>query len=558
MDTSNKEFKPSDFWPDAEKMLDAHFNRKRALKRWSIFATFIFLTVGTATWWLLKPEEKESKNSINTQQIAQQDLKVDPASSPKVTLDNLINETELSKNNTEENTKNGESSKRIHGLNDTKKQQFENENMSGQNTSNSTIKSNRNNSKTASVFGTNKQDKNDSNNQTEQTQSNRKTAAGLKLDENAGSDLNNQTEIVQKNTTTALELDKNTNGNLSNQTEQSKSNNFASVDSNLADNSMSMNNTKVKAKAATQPNQSIDFQTLDFMQNKNYNPIEYNLLSDSLAVVEIQKIDYSLPKVKGIVWRLNAHTGFFISQPNVRYANNADYENKRNNEESSLLVNTTGIEISRILGKWNISTGLEINQYGESTQYKNQVLGNIQTINTTPISVVDSSIIQFFNYYQGNEYVQTQTVLSYDTLFLSDTTNTTGLINGNLPDSYNSKNRFTYIEIPVRFGYQWFQSKRISSEVYGGLSLGIFQKASGYQPNRDLSAFERIEDINEFRKYILNYRIGINASYRFYKNLSLSAAVEHRNMLQSVWNSSYGVNQRYRSIGLQMGLRWAF
>jgi hypothetical protein len=553
MDTSNKEFKPSDFWPDAEKMLDAHFNRKRALKRWSIFTAFIFLAVGTATWWLLQPEEKESKLSLNTQQIAQQDSKVNPTSATNLSLNDLKNEAELSKNQTDDNTKNGESSKSIHDLNDIKKQQIENENSLDQSTLNSTIKSNRNNSKTASVFGTNKQDKNDSNNQTEQTQSNRKNVTGLKLDENAGSDLNNQTEIAQTNTTTAFE-----NGNSDNQTEQSQSNRLTKVDSNLADNSTSPNNAKVKAKLATLPNQSIDYQTLDFMKNKNYNPIEYNLLSDSLAVVEIQKIDYSLPKVKGIVWRLNAYTGFFISQPNVRYANNPDYENKRNNEESSLLVNSTGIEITRILGKWNVSTGLEINQYGESTQYKNQVLGNIQTVNTTPISVVDSSIIQFFNYYQGNEYVQTQTVLSYDTLFLSDTTTTTGLINGNLPDSYNSKNRFTYIEIPIRFGYQWFQSKRISSEVYGGLSLDIFQKASGYQPNRDLSAFERIEDINEFRKYILNYRIGINASYRFYKNLSLTAAVEHRNMLQSVWNSSYGVNQRYRSIGLQMGLRWAF
>lgn len=558
MDTSNKEFKPSDFWPDAEKMLDAHFNRKGMIKRWSIFSTFILLTLGTVTWWLLQPKEKESKNSINTQQIAQQDLKVDPASSPKVTLDNLINETELSKNNTEENTKNGESSKGIHGSNNTKKQQVDNENTFDQRTLNSTTNSDQYNTNTASALATDNETKEVSTNQTESSQSNTKTGKVSKLNNNANSNLNNQTETLQTNTTTALELDKNTNGNLTNQTEQSQSNNLASVDSKLADHSMSPNNAKVKAKSATQPSQSIAFQSLDYMQHRNYNPIEFNLLTDSLALVEIQKIDKLIPLSKIKHWRLNAYTGFFISQPNVRYANNADYENKRKNEESALLVNSTGIEISRILGKWNVSTGLEINQYGESTQYKNQVLGNIQTVNTTPISVVDSSIIQFFNYYQGNEYVQTETVLSYDTLFLSDTTNTTGLINGNLPDSYNSKNRFTYIEIPIRFGYQWFQSKRISSEVYGGLSLGIFQKASGYQPNRELTAFDRIEDINEFRRYILNYRIGINASYRFYKNLSLTAAVEHRNMLQSVWNSSYGVNQRYRSIGLQLGLRWAF
>lgn len=531
MDTSNKEFQPSDFWPGAEKMLDAHFKKKRTIKRWSFLVTLFLLIVGSTTWWMLRSEDNNSKTKKRSLYTNQQNHVPNQTLSSSNSLEDKTNDAQSFNNKIESKSKNAEATNSIEGIEEIKEQQPENKSSLDNETLNSSIKSN---------------------------QKNTNTAFDLEADKQEKEDPRHQTATSLQNTKTSLDLDNKVGGDFKNQTEASPTNGITKVDSSAVGQSVSQSNSKPVTKSAIQPIQSVSFQTLDVMQIRNYSPIAYNYFSDSLAMIEIQKIDYLLPKTKNLNWRLMAYSGFFISNPKVSYATNADYVNKRNSEESTMLNNSAGIELARIMGKWNVSAGLEFNQYGESTNYKNQVIGNIQSVNFSPITVVDSTIVEYFNYYQGNEYTQTQTVLSFDTLLLSDTTNTTGLINGNLPESYNTKNRYTYIEIPIRLGYQWFQSGRISSEVYGGLSLGMFQKASGYLPNRELSAFEQIEDQNEFRKYIVNYRLGMSASYRFYKNLSLTAAVEHRNMLQSIWKSSYGVNQRYRAVGLQLGLRWAF
>lgn len=510
MDTSNKEFKPSDFWPEAEKMLDAHFNRKRAVKRWIFVSTLALLFLSFGAWWMFNIENKPQIVSEKTVSIEQK-KEINQSNNSLIAAQNEANTTP-----------------------EPKKESIENTNESP------TIQSN--NSKENKTSNTpNSITSSETTNRTiENEYSAEKTENVAVRDPNVF-----QSESIESKSTTT------------NRKEKKSTKNSAL---NTAPQSNLLTPLSNSTTALIDVKKGLENSALNRMLIKSNLLSDYQqYTSDSLMLVEVEIHQPNRKIKRQSYWGVSAYSGLFITQSRLTYPSNPDYTSKRTNEESYLLTNSTGINFSTSWGKWKFSSGFEYNTYGETTNYTNQVKGNIQSINTTPLTSIDTTFVQYFNYYQGNEYVQTQSILSFDTLMVSDTTTTQGWVTGNLPAEYSGgRNQYTYIEIPLHVSYKWIESKRWNSEMYGGVSLGIFQKARGFVPTRDLSTFERLEDVSEFRKTVWNFRFGIRANYKLGQHLSAWAGIEQRNMLQSIFTGSQGVNQRYRSIGVQVGVNWTF
>ncbi|MFA4851080.1 MAG: hypothetical protein WC868_10630 [Bacteroidales bacterium] len=114
-----------------------------------------------------------------------------------------------------------------------------------------------------------------------------------------------------------------------------------------------------------------------------------------------------------------------------------------------------------------------------------------------------------------------------------------------------------YLQIPILVGYS-FSTKKIIYSVSTGISIGFPISIKG----EILSLANKIEDVSKLaiplRKPVFNYLLRAGATYVVSSRYSVFIQPSLRYSLNSVFNKSYPVNQKYTVLGLRMGLLYRF
>jgi hypothetical protein len=234
-----------------------------------------------------------------------------------------------------------------------------------------------------------------------------------------------------------------------------------------------------------------------------------------------------------------------------------DYVLRRNTEESAALFSSYSLHVGMKKQRIGISTGIELNQYGEQIKYSNWLLGDIEKINPIVNYFTDSVTNSVFYYNQGNEFNLTSTSYFNDSTLVNDTTFEKGQIEKDL-SSLSSKTMLSYFEVPLIFDYTIYSNSTISVSISTGASLGFLRATRGFYLSPELNELFDLESNNSLRKTLVNGRIGAAFNWMINDKTSLFIQPNYRFSLQSTFNKDSNINQRYNAIGLQFGIMRGF
>jgi len=215
-----------------------------------------------------------------------------------------------------------------------------------------------------------------------------------------------------------------------------------------------------------------------------------------------------------------------------------EYLQYREDHESPAISVSTGLDVRFNIRKWYIQTGLGYSQYKQNRNYNN----SFKALDSLS-SYYQTDTIWGWIYDPPN--VGEPIVLGYDTTFIPvyNTTN----------EGYN---RWSYIEVPLIAGYK-FKTGRFSLDVGAGFSCAFLINAEGNVPHLDEeNRFDNLADLNdEMNKYLFSYILQVGASYHLTPQWSINFSPFYKQNLNSVFNNNYPVDQKFRSIGINFGLK---
>jgi hypothetical protein len=266
---------------------------------------------------------------------------------------------------------------------------------------------------------------------------------------------------------------------------------------------------------------------------------------DSLANTEVLIPEDSSETFKK--WTFSVFGGPSLINKNLTGVSSAAYLAKRNDEETNIVSMSYGLRMNYSFNeKINISLGANSLTYGEDVNYS--------TIYSTSESIgsvsKDSSYLEYIytavpDTINGG-YDTTITTIIVDTTFMVDTT----IINVNATD-YAGKNRFTYLQIPIMFGYK-FTFNKLSVNVRLGGSYGILLKNTGSYVDNNVSNIE----LPNLRKTMINMVASTTIGYQLKK---MNVFIEPKFRLNSGSIITHPeIKQRYTSVGCNFGLSFDF
>ncbi len=543
------QFNAKDFWPDAERMLDAHFRRKRII-RYSLITAALLITSSVLVFLL----NREAFNPSTPQTTAL----------PKVVRTEATDAQENSNTQSEPTEKSVENTENLDAEKSVQYPSTRNNGVKPEKSANDVE---------ASISGANKK-----NNRIEK--SNALTPQQRKSPQTQNSQRNeNLGKVATSNSTEKENYTALSNVNRPLKTEEagrSKQNGDQQIVSSQAENSKNENaqvllNAQVASNTTNEAGKSdLDKKAETVAKNGLTNVSEslnntgvetilpLNFLSErnsgnnsSMSPIETFKPQ---GKSKRSSVYLDVQSGVYFHQSR-HLGGSTIYQDRRNQEESDDFSWMHALHIRKAVGKWLINTGLESSSYGEKTQYVNSVDGFIATLQNNQVITSDSLVSTRFNYYLGNEFSESVVEIVSDTLFTQDTLKVAGKVAGNLPDGYsNGRNRYRYVEIPLSLGYTVIDSRRFRIGLQAGVSAAILQSASGFMINQNNTAFLRLEEAQNLQNVLWNFRGGLRFDYAFINGISVFANAEYRGMLRSVFQNTSGLNSRYSSAGISLGL----
>lgn len=252
------------------------------------------------------------------------------------------------------------------------------------------------------------------------------------------------------------------------------------------------------------------------------------------------------PKAKnkdlGLSLALNAGPSFLF-----RSFNSTTQNEKRTTEEKNKIGWNANLEIYKTFAnKIIIGTGIQAANYGEKiayTQINTTVLDSSYTV--VPKDYLNLKISRTIDSFGQRVYSFDTTAIVYNdsTLIVKDS-----LYENTAVTKSNKNTQFTYIEIPVLFGYKILDTKKFDIIATTGVSVGFLLQSCGVY----ISEGEQLEAASN-TKINFNYLLNAQFNYQVYKNLSLSLAPNFR---YSINNQSrlIGTQKRYASFGLNTGV----
>ena len=289
-------------------------------------------------------------------------------------------------------------------------------------------------------------------------------------------------------------------------------------------------NTDVKRLPGISPTERSDFKINSLAGKK----IELAALDTGFLVKTPYDIKLKKNRISIGFYVAPSYTGFALKAA----AGYEDHLKYRNEHEGPAISVSTGVNIRLNMRNWYIQTGLEYSEFRQTRNYNNS------------FQALDSL----------NSYFQTDTIwgwvfdppdigkpiiLGYDTIFVP-VYNTT-------QEGYN---RWKYLEVPLTGGYK-FNRGRFGFEVSTGFSCGFLLDARGNVPDlNDKNRFTELNDLNdEMNKYLFNYIFQAGFTYHLTPAWSLSLSPFYKQNLNSVFKNNYPVDQKFRSFGINFGLK---
>jgi hypothetical protein len=277
---------------------------------------------------------------------------------------------------------------------------------------------------------------------------------------------------------------------------------------------------------------------------------------NSIDVPELRTITPHDYYHTGISWMVSAYGGPFYVSKTLSTTNDWNsYIDQRNREEENIVVPSFGLSVAATLKKFTFSLGAEYATYGEKVNYSPYSLQNTYVENGdwvlyfTPVQQTDTAFVT------GNQYFISTTVMRQDSTFNSDIDTIQEMkYDQNIAD-HNGMTRITYVEVPVMVSYN-VVSGRAGVGISAGISPGWLTSTSGYYLSTDSKGFQSLEEIEAFRKFMLNGRVGVDFYYRMSSRMCLNVRPQLRTNLNSVFEESYGVKQKYTSTGILFGISW--
>lgn len=506
MNEPRDQFNPADFWPDAEKMLDRHFRRKRIVKLSIITACVSAMLVLIAFWAVNVPRSNDVKTDNTDRKF---ELNTIGAPSAEKTADTKNSGVET----TLKNSTQGYSAAMIEQVENTDNNRAD-QVMKGQN------------NKALVTVPSEKL------NRSENVEANLKLARKI----NTRKPEIQQSNHIENSAQSPVAVDL-----------KAESNAYV-VDAPISELPNSKDGKKEKM-----PTEESDISGLNVLK-----PL--NLLANPMPEIGYTNVpEYRVENKKRSPqsWNIGANLGLMRNFANHQ-GGNESYRMRRADEEKAAYTFTQGLGVRRIMGNWSVYGGMERSTYGENTNYNNIVDGEIPNIQSTVSFNYDSTIVNRNIYYLGNEFQETVLIVNTDSLFTYDTLFNSASVVGNLPDGYSgSRNRYTYFEIPVSMAHSVLKSRRLSIDGFAGISIGILQQARGSMLNGNNTAFLDLQARETLNNYLLNYRGGLSLHYAFINGISVSLAAEYRGMARSIHTVQSGLNSRYQNVGILVGLSYS-
>lgn len=311
-----------------------------------------------------------------------------------------------------------------------------------------------------------------------------------------------------------------------------------------AETTLKRSNTEIKPKldkisASENKNEAID--SLKEAVLENTLTEEKN--KDSLDLKTKKKED-KLKKGKkdlGLSLAINAGPSILF-----RSFSSSTQNEKRTTEETNKIGWNTNIELYKTFkNKIVLATGVQANNYGEKIEYTKVTMTLMDTVyNIVPKDYLNLNIVRtgsagqyFYNYDTTAIVYNDSSIIIRDSIYE----------NSSVTKS-NANSQFTYLEIPVLFGYKILDTKKFDIITTTGVSVGFLLHSKGFY----ISPKNELEEATN-TKINFNYLLNAQLNYQLYKNLNLSLAP---NFKYNINNQSrlVGTKKRYASFGINGGI----
>lgn len=524
----NNEFKhlnPDDFWPEAEKLIDGHFRKKRLI-RYSVYAAIIIAVISTLTYFtLLRNESAESISRLENASANSANTTASENAPEKssTSLSNKTANTAVEGSSTSSEDKTGDS------------QIASTDNLPNQNLSNSTLTDTR--SKSESIASAeNKRALTSTSTTADQTKErgNKKKKSG------------------KKNTQTITTAESGSASALANDPEQSIS------------SPVFTKKKKRKAAAATKDipvlTPETPFTNLAASGNKQENEMIslLNRTTASLTPIEPNSnlFEKQFPSVvkkqKFQSWYMTVYGIYGTMQGDIRSADFSRYADRRNKEESYSVRPGIGVSATYRVNRLQIGTGIESTGLNIKTTYGNYLYGNVVTSQNSWQTQVINTIVTDTAFIQGLEYVYDRNISYTDSLLITTFDTTNQRLDANVK---NGTLRLSYIEVPLTITYQ-LKGGRLGAGISAGISAAVLTGKEGNVLLPDESGQRDLSQTDLYRDLIWNVRAGFDITYQLSGRSAIYFSPQFRTSLQSIYKNESGIEQQNRSMVLLGGLRY--
>ena len=293
------------------------------------------------------------------------------------------------------------------------------------------------------------------------------------------------------------------------------------------------------------------YNRLNFMNALSFTEVESELLNEKkINANPLQKFSESLYASKSL--GVGNFSLEFIYSPEISFINLKKNHGNDNNidltirEKAELpsCSNTFGVEGKVDFHHWFFQTGLNYSNISSLSEYHFKYMG----IDTLDWILSDTSYIHVYNDTLGN---------SFDTLFIAYTWDpVTNIVTKE--EKKNASYHINYLQVPLIAGYHYGMGN-MQFSVSGGISLGIPLSVNGRMMNAESYDISTVsEKTLPFNKIIYSGIIRLGASYFLSPHYSIFVQPSMQYMLNSVFDKTYPINQKYSTFSLRTGIAYRF
>ena len=565
--SANDNYKIEDFWPGAEELLDQHFNKKPGGAKPIVYLGAALLVCSAVAYYFLSGDSNVSQSKPLTHSSQIENTHSNSTSS-NTTIP-------VSESNTTEKKLEPNSNSESPSANNIQSNSLTDQYIPSQTESNTSLKTNTNKKIASSTTANSNVQKS---NPTAINQSERPVNTKKEVNKstvNSGNPTINSNQLTSESNavaqvSVALKTEKEI-APTANKTSLNQTKNNVEVEGNSVANNTNNSVTELTASTSLYKPQASSENALPQAESANLFAqsvevlagikiplVQQELNEQTIAPLNSEEELTKYPvKAKKFAFSYLAGFGLYSVNKHLSATNMDAYINRRNAEESQTMFASYQLGVQVQMKRWGLSSGLEYSSYGEEIQYDSWLNGFQNSVQTNTNYQTDSSYNTHFYYVRGNEFTFTSLVEQTDTLITYDTTQIAGKITADV-SKVNSRTQFSYVEIPLVLHYDLIQKRKFSAGIQTGISLGILQQKRGYYLDAQLSEFTNLKDSKEFNQLVWNARVGLDIQYYFHPATSVFLRPEFRTNLQSIFTPATGINQRYQSFGLTIGISKSF